>query len=435
MIEKTVLAYCVAYPAKINEVLSKVGVTDFHDETNRAVFESIKSYISSCGLPDAAELMINIVKDGAAESGLLSELRELSPSRHNLDSYISLLEQESARNKLWALAGDIVGQADESSDPRNIIEHINEVVYQINNRIGFQRELTLLPELLDDFLANAERELAEPGYDLISTGYKHLDGVIKGLKKGALVVVGAETGAGKSAFALNIARHVAFEQKKRVDFFSLEMNRDEVFERLIALDAGCKKADINSVSQLATHGRSYRRIFEENKGRFIVQDSTELTVNAVKSRVLGVNEESVDRELGLIVVDYIQLLSSGERSSNRTDEVGSITRKLKQIAGSLNVPIIALSQLNRQQPSFNEDGTPERPTLSRLRESGSIEQDANQVIFLSRGKSNPSDVFVDVAKNRNGKKDLRVRFGFDGRSYRFAEQHKSLQEHDVRIEE
>lgn len=421
MIEQTILAYCIRFPKKIDYILGEIGVSDFHDGLCAAVFGEIRNYLAGGGVADRAALMVHLSQRSVASLTDLNVIDDISPTFSTLDEYIRLLKAESAMHSLRVLCEEMQRMVRDGKDARDILCHTQSVAYKVQGRLGFQNEVAFLPELLERWSSEKEREFAEPGYNRVNTGFPSLDRITKGFRRGSFIVLGAETSAGKSAFALNVARYVAFKQKKRVDFFSLEMGRDEVFERLLVLESGVGASNPVDVSSLMRLKAANKRVSEENKGRFIVQDSTDLNVSNIRSRVLGLDNAIAEPELGLIVVDYIQLLGSGVKTSNRTEEVGKITRDLKRLAGELNVPILALSQLNRPTTAPDTTLPLGYVPVSRLRESGTIGQDANIILMLTRDKTDKEVSRIHVAKNRNGQTDEIIEFYFHSNRCEFEE--------------
>ena len=224
-----------------------------------------------------------------------------------------------------------------------------------------------------------------------TTGFSDLDRVISGLNKSDLIIVGARPAMGKTSFALNIARNVALKAKKKVLFFSLEMTKEQLAQRLLSSEArvGSQKMRTGQLT--------------DNECDLYVDDTSSITVPEMKARVRRM------RDVDCVVIDYLQLMQSGKRTENRVQEVSDITRNLKLMAKDVNVPVITLAQLAR---GTEGRGKSHRPQLSDLRESGSIEQDADIVMMLYREdyykdenppeEANANITEVIVAKNRHG---------------------------------
>ena len=273
-------------------------------------------------------------------------------------------------------------------------------------------------------LASDERE----EFIGIPTGISALDEITTGLNKSDLIIVGARPGMGKTSFALNLARNVAINQNKTVAFFALEMSREQLVNRLISSEAkvSSKKLRVGNLTP-----EEWSRIAAASavlcKAPMYFDDTSNITVPEMKARLRRL------KKVDFVVIDYLQLMHSARRSENRVQEVTEITRSLKIMAKELNIPLMVCAQLSRS----TERQANHRPTLADLRESGSIEQDADQVLFLYRDeyykneKENPTEVEmgtseVIVAKNRHGELGT-VKLAWFGEFTKFAslEMHRS----------
>ena len=352
------------------------------------------------------------VYDDAGGKAYLMQLVELVPSAANVASYAAIVRDRYFARSLLAAGRAIVKNVEEdASDVGNLINLAEQQIYDI--RQG--RDVTGLKHIREvlhgETIYRLER-LANPetraDYIGIPTGLQRLDRMMTGLNKSDLIIVGARPGMGKTSFVLGIARNVAVKEGKRVCFFSLEMSRDQVAQRLLSSEA-CVKSEQLRTGRLS--GDEWSRLIQAteilSKANLFVDESTGITVPDMKSKV---------RRLGgvdLIIVDYLGLMElprdSQTKGDNRVQEVTKITRALKLMAKELNVPVIVCSQLRRAGTVEKESN---RPSLSSLRDSGSIEQDADIVLFLHRENyykgGSPEEVADEhdatciVAKNRHG---------------------------------
>jgi replicative DNA helicase len=253
-------------------------------------------------------------------------------------------------------------------------------------------------------------------YTGLPSGFSGLDKIITGLNRSDLILVAARPGMGKSAFALNIATHVAAKTKKKVVFFSLEMSNDQLVERVLSGDA-LVRGDKMRTGELDS--RDWVRIADSARNLATMplyfDDTAGITVPEIKARLRRV------KDLGVVFIDYLQLMGTASRSENRVQVVSEMTRSLKIMAKDLNVPVIVLSQLSRGP----ESRTDKRPLLSDLRESGSIEQDADIVMFLyrdayyNRDSEEQNLAECIVAKNRHGETGI-VKMAWDGEHTKFS---------------
>ncbi len=420
--EQSVLGAALLDAGCVSELVRLVRPEYFYREQHRRIFEVISNKYTMGEPIDIVTVMEAAVREEIFSTpeetkAYLAQLAQLVPSVHNLEAYTGILMEKYHLRALITTSRDIMEQAEApAAESQGLLEYAEQRIYDIRN--GHDNS-SLLPvsrvamETYDHLQRLSGEDRAE--YLGISTGYAALDRVITGLNKSDLLLVAARPGMGKTAFALNVASNVALRSQKTVAIFSLEMSREQLMNRLIAsegnidsrrlLTGDLSMEDWGKVADLLT-------IF--SKCPMYMDDTAGITVAEMKAKLRRV------RDLGLVVIDYLQLMSTGRRSDNRVQEVSEITRSLKVMAKELNVPVITLSQLSRGPESRSDH----RPMLADLRESGSIEQDADIVLFLYReayyekDREDQSEAECIVAKNRHGETgsiDLR----WDGRYTRF----------------
>ncbi len=333
----------------------------------------------------------------------LNHLMDAVPATSNVGYYVEIVDETAARRRLMK-AGTQVGmiamQGDLPID--EVLDSAEAEVFAVADRkVG--EGLSRLGPLLQDTLEKIE-ELGTRGGDItgVATGFKDLDRKLAGLHPANLIVVAARPSMGKSALALNIAQNIAAEGHP-VAVFTLEMSREEVVQRLLSSMASVDSHKLRT-GQLSPEmwqklARESSRLYEMP---FYVDDSADLTVTTIRAKCRRLKRKS---DLGLVVVDYLQLMQGPARSDNRQQEIAEISRSLKNLARELHVPVIAVSQLNRQL----EQRENKRPRLGDLRESGAIEQDADIVMFIYRDEYYSPDspetrgiAEVNIAKHRAG---------------------------------
>ncbi|MBV6494626.1 MAG: Replicative DNA helicase [Turneriella sp.] len=417
--EQVVLGSILQSPSLFEEVAQILKPDDFYYEGHRIVYEAIASEIDRGEQPNAI-LIINTLKNlnqleragnragimNIASLGVLvgitaftEKVRDLALRRRLVTNFRELEKKASDTGfKLDAVLSDTEGALTHLADRYSSynIRHIKET----------DKEFV---EFLKHVTTNRD------GITGTASGFKRLDDITGGFKGGQMIVIAARPGMGKTTFALNIALNVAMDKNrpKAVAFFSLEMTRLELLLRLLCsrsfLDSQkVQKGRINN-SEMSRLALAAKEVYASD---FYIDDSADLTTWEFKQRArrLGRTIKQQGKELGLIVVDYLQLMTDRERASDgRQNEVAAISRALKLIAKDLNCPILALSQMNR---SIEQRGKDPRPQLSDLRESGAIEQDADMVIFIHReyqGKDAPEDkknlAEIIIGKNRAGPRD------------------------------
>ncbi len=336
----------------------------------------------------------------------LLKLAQIVPSISNVSNYAHMVRDKYDVRRLIRVSREITGDAMQPGvDTSALIEQAEQKIYDIRqdkHQDGLVpiREVIASNYEMYNKLTSAEREL----YVGIPTGISALDEITTGLNRSDLIIVGARPGMGKTSFALNIARNVAMQQKRTVAVFNLEMSREQMVNRLLSSEARVSSKKLRTGNLTPDEWtRMASAAGQLGQAPIYLDDTASITVATMKARLLRL------KDLGFVVIDYLQLMHSGKRTENRVTEVSEITRSLKIMAKELNVPIMVCAQLARA----TEKQANHRPGLSDLRESGSIEQDADQVLFLYRDeyyrneKSDPTEVQtgtaeVIVAKNRHG---------------------------------
>ena len=419
--EQSLLGALMQEPEKLVEVKAAVDVEDFYDEKNKDIYNAILRLDEAELIPDTTTIFEEINNSGAFKSMDASlyivELYDITPSTRNIMHYANLVKRYSIyreiRSALLSSTEEMnQGNADIDSLTATLFDQVERAMERAKTS-QFKNMKDVTNEVFQEIVARMSGE----GQNIaIPTGFSTLDQLV-GLGKGDLIILAARPSMGKTAFALNIALNVAGKnhrdesEKKTVALFSLEMGADQLVSRMICsegmLDSEkIKKGTLDNDDMMkletAVHFLNQKNIF--------IEDSAFIKVNEVKAKCkLLKNEHGLD----LVVIDYLQLLQGSKRTDNRQQEVSEISRSLKQMARELECPVIALSQLSRSVESRHD----KRPMMSDLRESGSIEQDADIVSFLYRSDyyrsedadenevQEPSDVStveVIVAKNRNG---------------------------------
>jgi replicative DNA helicase len=327
------------------------------------------------------------------------------PTAVHAEHYGRIVERKSVLRNLISAAGKIAAVGyEEANDAEVAIDRAESILFEISQRrtdVGFESLSTLLGQAYDrlEYLHEHRGQILG-----IPSGLSQLDTLLGGFQPSDLVILAARPSVGKTSLALNIAQHAAVREGKKVGVFSLEMSREQLALRLLSAESGINPRPLQSGFVDETDWSKIAQVMNAmHSAPMWIDDSPGLTVMELRTKARRLEAEQ--RGLDLVIVDYLQLMqgSTPQREANRVQEVSEISRGLKQLARELKVPVLALSQLSR---GVEQRGTAE-PRLSDLRESGSIEQDADVVIFLYReGEQNAeSDVELvkaKVAKHRNG---------------------------------
>ena len=364
--------------------------------------------------------------DEATGKTYLVQLAQIVPSISNVESYALIVRDKYDVRSLITTARDILEDAaNGGADAATLLDSAEQRIFDIRrgkNMQGLQRVNEILIETFDrlDLLNSPDGCL----YKGISTGIGDLDETITGLNRSDLILLAARPGMGKTSFALNIARHVAVTERRKVAFFSLEMTKEQLVSRLLSTEGlvGGTKLRTGKLTQ-----DEWVRLVEAgdvlSKSELYFDDTPGITVPEMKAKLRRL------KEVDLVVIDYLQLMQGARRTDNRVQEISEITRNLKIMAKEINVPVITLSQLSRA----SEQRAEHRPVLSDLRDSGSIEQDADIVLFLYRagyyndtegGQGEGGDKTSGeciVAKNRHGEART-IQLHWQGEFMRFTAQ-------------
>ena len=404
--EESVIGAVLLSSDATNIALERLQPDDFYRPAHQQMFEAVRRLFDANEPIDAVTVSEALRRDGNLERiggvEFLTRLLDLVPTASNVDYYAAIVEEHALRRRLMKVGGEIGTIAAQMSEPIDtVVDRSEQAVFAVaERRVG--DGLTGIDNLLGPAIERAE-ELQRIGSDVtgIPTGFSHLDRKLAGLHKTNLVVIAARPGMGKTALALNIAQNVA-RHDHPVAIFSLEMSREEIVTRMLCAEGRIdsqklrtgqlSEADFTKLSNAA--GTLYKK-------PIYVDDSPGLTVTEIRAKCRRLRRRP---GLDLVIVDYLQLMQ-GSGGENRQQEIALISRSLKNLARELQVPIIAISQLNRSL----EQREDKRPRLGDLRESGAIEQDSDVVAFIYRDEYyNPENIETQgiaeivIAKHRQG---------------------------------
>lgn len=416
--EQAVLGSILIDPACLDSM--DMTAEDFYLSEHKEIFEAMqRMYITSRNI-DAVTLIDALTAAGTYDEAggreYLTAIANAVPVADNAADYAKIVHDKATLRRIIAAAESVAESAYAGESAESVIEMAESGIYGISD----QKERKTFTDIRTGILSVYEnlRNLSEDPerYRGVSTGYTELDKIIIGMNRSDLILVGARPGMGKTAFTMNIAVNAAKKTQKTVCIFSLEMSAEQLISRMM-----CSEAQIPSYAMRTGElsGEQWKAAAYAASSlsdvNIIIDDTPGISVGQIKSRLRRV------KNLGLVVIDYLQLMQSDTTTGNRVQEVGDISRGLKLLAKELDVPVICCAQLSRS-PESRPD---KRPMLSDLRESGSIEQDADIVMFLYRDdyykdeKSENAVAEVIVAKNRHGSLD-KARLGWIGQYTKFA---------------
>ncbi len=357
----------------------------------------------------AEELRKSGEYDEASGRNYLAQLAQSVPSVANVESYAKIIKEKYYLRTLMDAATEMLKNAsDEELSADTIMDAAEQKIYNIRQGTK-ENEPTRLSEIITNEVYENLQKLSDPAlaaeYKGIPTGFSLLDKYMTGLNKSDLILVGARPAMGKTSFALNIARNVAVQAKKKVVFFSLEMGKEQLAQRILSTEARVESQKMRT-GELSDDdwSRIAQATVSLSTAELYFDDTANITVPEMKARVRKM------RDVDCVIIDYLQLMQGTKRTDSRVQEVSEITRSLKLMAKDLKIPVITCSQLSR---STEGRGKSHKPQLSDLRESGSIEQDADIVLMLYRESyydeeknetvvTDENKAQVIVAKNRHG---------------------------------
>ena len=434
--EQSVLGAVLLKPDTLTDLVEIIKPEMFYTRQNAQIWSEMLRLFTNDQTIDFVTLLDAVISDGVFPSAdeakvYLTGLAETVPSISNVKAYAQIVQEKYLVRQLMDVAKDILQDAGDEPDADLLLENAEQRIYEIRSGRD-SSALTPLSSSMVETLTNLQK-ISGPDADKykgIPTGFRLLDTVLTGLGRGDLIILAARPGMGKTSFALNIATNVARQQKVPTIIFSLEMTCEQLTDRILSSTA-------NIDSQAFRTGRLNNSDWNDfaqatsllYNAPIYMDDSSGISVPEIKAKIRTINQDPKKEKIGLVIIDYLQLMQSAKRTESRVQEISDITRNLKIMAKELNVPVIALSQLSRaaEKTTGRSD---HRPQLSDLRDSGSIEQDADIVLFLYRAayynaqngeenQANENEAECIVAKNRHGETSV-VRLGWDGAHTRFS---------------
>jgi len=405
--EESVLGAMMLSAEAIADVVEIVRPADFYRSANSKIFDTLREIYGRGDPVDAITAVEELKRRSLLEEVgghlYISELVEGVPTPAAAASYARIVSETALLRRLISAAGDIMEMAYSApADPERVADDAEQRIYEVA-RHDEKEQVATLRDLVDQAMVDLEKiQNRESAFAGVPTGFHDVDKLLSGMQAGNLIIVAARPGVGKSSFITNIARNVAVDANQPVAMFSLEMSRWEIGMRLLCAEA---RVPWDSIRNRRVVAEDWSRIAQAadtlHEAPLFIVDSGNVTLVDIRAKARRL---AARKRLGVIMVDYLQLMSHTRRVDNRQQEIAEISRGLKMLAKELEIPVIAVSQLNRD-PERRQD---KRPQLSDLRESGALEQDADVVMFIHRDDSDPAKkglADMIVAKHRNGPTD------------------------------
>ena len=408
--EASLLGSILIDPEAIVKIADSLYPDDFYDKRHQYIYESILELYNDHSAIDVLTLSDKLSSNGYLQSiggaSYLTELTNFVPTASHIEQYADIVSQKALRRKLIATSKEITELGkDEKKQLRDLIEEAETKLFNVSQQHIKQNVISLEAILAESFDRLDELHKDKQKIRGVATGYKDLDNTLAGLQKSDLIILAARPSMGKTALALNIAHNVAGQLKLPVLLFSLEMSKEQLVDRLLSMESGVDAWALRTGNLTDTDfERIGRAMGNLSESPIYIDDTPSITVSDLRTKA---RREAHKHPLGLIIVDYLQLMTGGGRygqDGNRVQEITEISRGLKGVARELNTPLLALSQLSRSV----ESRSPQIPQLADLRDSGSIEQDSDVVMFIYREEYyNPQTdrrhiADVLIKKHRNG---------------------------------
>ena len=421
-------------------IVGKLEDNDFYNETHRHIFRAIKELQKDSVNVDFVTVSDYLERKGLINSvggiAYITTLTNVVPSAAGYAHYVEIVRKDSVLRQIIITCGDTITKAYDKDSDENLLGATEKAIYEIAERDqngSLERIETSLEKVINRIEEIHKNGGATRG---LKTGFYQIDKATNGLQKSDMIIIAARPGVGKTSLAMNIVTNAALDSKAKCAVFSLEMGREQLAQRMLFSVANVSMAkalrgDLNE-SDWAKIWKAEKKLKEAD---IFIDDNAMNTPNQVLSKCRKLKRE---KGLDLIAIDYLGLMKSDEKTDNRQNEVASISRQLKILAKEINVPVLVLCQLNRSVEQ-RDNGKPGKPVLSDLRESGSIEQDADTVWFIHRDMS-AKEIAEDktgsytaeliIAKFRNGQPGS-VYIGWDGSRTTFYNLEKDANEQSL----
>jgi replicative DNA helicase len=425
--EKTVLGGILVNNKNLNVVLSIISVEDFYKEANRRILKAMISLIDKGRPIDLLTLTEELGKTGSlaevGEVSYLSSLMDGVPKSLNIEYHAQIIKEKALLRRLIMSSSEIISASyEQREDADQLLERAQSAIIDVaEQRIkpGFLRLGMLTEDALKNIDSLRNRQEAVTG---IPSGFRDLDGITAGFHNSEFIVVAARPSMGKTALCLNISQHVGSHTDYSAGFFSLEMSKEQLAMRMLCSEA---RVDLQKVRTGFISEGEFRELQKSaekiSKSEIYVDETAALNVIEMKAKARRLKME---QNLDILFIDYMQLMRSGGRFENRTQEISFISRSFKELAKELQIPVVGISQLSRAPEKGRAQPIPQ---LSDLRESGAIEQDADVVIFIYRPEIyKPEDetlkgiADIIIAKQRNGPTG-RISLAFLNKFARFSD--------------
>ena len=416
--EQSVLGGLLLHNDSWDNVVNIISSDDFYQASHRIIYDAIVILLEHDKPADILTVKEQVIKTHDEESiggfAYLAQIAENTPSVSNIDAYAKHVRELSIFRQLIKIGRELADTAFHPKDieVNNLLDLSERKIFEIAEQVSRNKqEITNVKDIIKDVVNRVHEMQEKKGFKGTETGFSELDKLTSGLQNGDLIIIAGRPSMGKTALSMNIVEHVAIHNSTPVAVFSLEMPTEQLVIRMISSFGRIDSSKLRDGDMSEIDWNSFNhavRAFEENT--ILIDETPSITPTEIRAKCRRLKRKYPD--LGLIMVDYLQLMTVHGKSENRVQEISEISRSLKALAKEINVPVIALSQLNRGVESRTKTGKGRIPQMADLRESGSIEQDADIIGFIYRDEvyhddsyTNPEEVGkadLRIAKHRNG---------------------------------
>lgn len=406
--EKTVLSCLLLNSKLIESTIKTLSIDAFYFKNHQEIYKTVifmyKNDISIDIVTLITFLQDNGLLDKVGGISIVTELMSQTPNLNYLKEYISLVKDKFIRRSLIKLSYEIINSSYITNiSVETILNRFEHKIFNLNYEINDQKIFSSA-EVANTIFFELKKKSLKPTLFGLSSGFYDLDSLIQGFQKSDLIIIAARPSMGKTALSLNIALNIVKNSKFPVLFFSLEMTKEQIMYRLLSIETNIPQTKLKNGKLSEGDWIKLSKIIKLiSKLPFFIDDTSSLSIENIRSKLKRLFFEQ--KQVGVVIIDYLQLMHDSKlKNENRVQELSKITRSLKILAREFNIPIIALSQLSRSI----ENRLDKRPILSDLRESGSIEQDADLILMLYQNKyenlTDPKSKIIElmIAKQRNG---------------------------------
>jgi len=410
--EQSVLGGLLLHNDSWDRVVNILSTNDFYQVSHRIIYDAIVTLLEHDKPADILTVKEQVIKthdeDSIGGFAYLAQIADNTPTVSNIETYAKHVRELSVYRQLIKIGREI---ADTAFQPKDI--EVNELldlsekkIFEIAEQVSRnKKDVTNIRDIIKDVVNQVHEMQEKKGFKGTETGFVELDKLTSGLQNGDLIIIAGRPSMGKTSLSMNIVEHVAIHNSTPVAVFSLEMPTEQLVIRMISSFGRIDSSKLRDGDMTEVDWNSFNhavRAFEENT--ILIDETPSITPTEIRAKCRRLKRKYPD--LGLVMVDYLQLMTVHGKAENRVQEISEISRSLKSLAKEINVPVIAISQLNRAVESRTKTGKGRMPQMADLRESGSIEQDADIIGFIYRDELYHDDVYTNPEEV--GKADLRI---------------------------